>query len=104
MVHPFYNGSIINMGWYFTPIFFYIKCTYNQPAYSFGSAATFLKEGRYDKLRDERKKECDLMLLYNDDLWKAHYFKEWSYCICGENSYASLRAEFWDWIGSDMLK
>lgn len=53
---------------------------------------------RYDKLRDERKKECDLMLLYNDDLRKAHYFKEWFYRICEENSYATLRTEFWDWI------
>ena len=54
--------------------------------------------GRYDKLRGDRKKECDLMLLYNDDLRKAHYFKEWFYRICEENSYAVLRTEFWDWI------
>ena len=27
--------------------FFALKCTYNQPAYSFGSAATFLKEGGF---------------------------------------------------------
>ena len=54
--------------------------------------------GRYDKLKDERKKECDLMLLYNDDLRKAHYFKEWFYRICEENSYTVLRTEFWEWI------
>lgn len=54
--------------------------------------------GRYDKLRDEGKKKCDLMLLYNDDLRKAHYFKEWFYRICEENSYFVLRTEFWDWI------
>ncbi len=54
--------------------------------------------GRYDKLRDDRKKECDLMLLYNNDLRKAHYFKEWFYRICEENRYAVLRTEFWDWI------
>lgn len=53
---------------------------------------------RYDKLKGERKKECDLMLLYNDDLRKAHYFKEWFYRICDESSYSILRSEFWDWI------
>lgn len=56
--------------------------------------------GRYDKLRGDRKKECDLMLLYNDDLRKAHYFKEWFYRICEENSYAVLRTEFWDWVSN----
>ncbi len=54
--------------------------------------------GRYDKLKGESKKECDLMLHYNDDLRKAHYFKEWFYHICEENSYSILRTEFWDWI------
>jgi transposase len=53
---------------------------------------------RYEKLKDERKKECDLMLLYNDDLRKAHYFKEWFYRICEEQRYSVLRSEFWDWI------
>ena len=33
---------------------------------------------RYNKLKGEKKKECDLMLLYNDDLRLAHYLKEWS--------------------------
>ena len=30
---------------------------------------------RYAKLKDENKKACDLMLLYNDDLRLAHYLK-----------------------------
>ena len=32
---------------------------------------------RYGKLREENKRACDLMLLYNDDLRLAHYLKEW---------------------------
>ena len=28
---------------------------------------------RYHRLSNEKKRECDLMLLYNDDLRKAHY-------------------------------
>ena len=39
---------------------------------------------RYKKLKEESKKSCDLMLLYNDDLRKAHYFKEWFYRICND--------------------
>ena len=31
---------------------------------------------RYSRLNDEKKRECDLMLLYNDDLRKAHFLKE----------------------------
>lgn len=31
---------------------------------------------RYQKLKDENKKACDLMLLYNDDLRVAHHLKE----------------------------
>lgn len=37
---------------------------------------------RYEHLKDEKKKACDLMLLYNDDLQLAHYLKEWFYRIC----------------------
>ena len=37
---------------------------------------------RYDKLKNEKKQEYDLMLLYNDDLRLAHYLKEWFYRIC----------------------
>ena len=31
---------------------------------------------RYSRLNDEKKRECDLMLLYNDDLRKAHFLME----------------------------
>lgn len=53
---------------------------------------------RYEKLKDENKKACDLMLLYNDDLRVAHHLKEWFYAICQSNKYSYQRREFWEWI------
>lgn len=53
---------------------------------------------RYDKLRDENKKACDLMLHYNDDLRKAHMLKEWFYRICQNPKYSIQRVEFFEWI------
>lgn len=53
---------------------------------------------RYAKLKDESKKACDLMLLYNDDLRLAHYLKEWFYDICQSEKYSYQRSAFWDWI------
>jgi Transposase and inactivated derivatives len=53
---------------------------------------------RYSKLKDENKKACDLMLLYNDDLRLAHKLKEWFYEICQNNSYTYQRTEFWSWV------
>ena len=53
---------------------------------------------RYHKLKDESKKSCDLMLLYNDDLRTAHTLKEWFYEICQEEKYSIQRISFWDWI------
>lgn len=53
---------------------------------------------RYDKLKDENKKACDLMLLYNDDLRKAHMLKEWFYRICQNPKYSIQRVEFYEWI------
>ena len=47
----------------------------------------------YDKLKDEKKQECDLMLLYNDDLRLAHYLKEWFYRICQNPRYSEQRKE-----------
>lgn len=55
---------------------------------------------RYEKLKDENKKACDLMLLYNDDLRLAHYLKEWFYRICQNPKYTEQRKEFWDWIST----
>ena len=55
---------------------------------------------RYDNLKDEKKKECDLMLLYNDDLRLAHYLKEWFYRICQNPKYSEQRKEFWEWIST----
>jgi len=55
---------------------------------------------RYNKLKDEKKKACDLMLLYNDDLRLAHYLKEWFYDICQNPKYSEQRKEFFDWIST----
>ncbi|NLK28446.1 MAG: ISL3 family transposase [Clostridiales bacterium] len=53
---------------------------------------------RYQKLKDENKKACDLMLLYNDDLRAAHYLKEWFYDICQSSKYSYQRTAFWEWV------
>ena len=53
---------------------------------------------RYTKLKDENKKACDLMLLYNDDLRKAHLLKEWFYDICQNPRYSIQRTQFFEWI------
>jgi len=53
---------------------------------------------RYEKLKAESKKACDLMLLYNDDLRKAHFLKEWFYDICQNEKYSYQRTAFWDWV------
>lgn len=53
---------------------------------------------RYEKLKDENKKACDLMLLYNDDLRVAHHLKEWFYNICQSEKYSYQRSEFWEWV------
>lgn len=38
------------------------------------------------------------MLLYNNDLRKAHMLKEWLYQICQTKKYAIQRVEFYEWI------
>ena len=43
---------------------------------------------RYSKLKNENRKACDLMLLYNDDLRAAHPLKEWFYDICQSYKYS----------------
>ena len=55
---------------------------------------------RYDKLKDKKKQECDLMLLYNDDLRLAHYLKEWFYRICQNPRYSEQRKELLEWIST----
>lgn len=55
---------------------------------------------RYDKLKDEKKQEFDLMLLYNDDLRLAHYLKEWFYRICQNPRYSEQRKELLEWIST----
>lgn len=53
---------------------------------------------RYFKLKDENKQACDLMLLYNDDLRKAHFLKEKFYEICQNPKYSEQRKDFFQWI------
>lgn len=53
---------------------------------------------RYENLKDENKKACDIMLHYNDDLRKAHMLKEWFYSICQNPKYSLQRTQFYDWI------
>ena len=53
---------------------------------------------RYKQLKDKDKKACDIMLLYNDDLRKAHMLKEWFYDICQEKKYSIQRTKFYEWI------
>lgn len=53
---------------------------------------------RYHKLKEENKKVCDLMLLYNDDLRLAHWLKERFYDLCQDTKYSWQRNDFYDWI------
>lgn len=53
---------------------------------------------RYFKLKGENKQACDLMLLYNDDLRKAHFLKEKFYEICQNPKYSEQRKDFFQWI------
>lgn len=53
---------------------------------------------RYNKLKDENKKACDLMLLYNEDLRTAHRLKEWFYEISQNEKYKYQREGFWEWV------
>ena len=53
---------------------------------------------RYRKLKEENKKACDLMLLYNDDLRLAHWLKEKFYDLCQDTKYSRQRKDFYDWI------
>ncbi len=57
-----------------------------------------LRLTRYHKLKEENKKACDLMLLYNDDLRLAHWLKEKFYEICQDIRYSRQRRDFHDWI------
>lgn len=53
---------------------------------------------RYHKLKEENKKACDLMLLYNEDLRSAHWLKESFYDLCQDTKYSRQRRDFYDWI------
>lgn len=53
---------------------------------------------RYFKLKEDDKEACNLMLLYNDDLRKAHFLKEKFYEICQNPKYSEQRKDFFQWI------
>lgn len=53
---------------------------------------------RYEKLQDDNKKACDLMLMYNEDLRQAHRLKEEFYSICQHEKYSYQRTAFWSWV------
>lgn len=53
---------------------------------------------RYENLKDDNKRACDLMLQYNDDLRLAHRLKEWFYEICQHTKYSVQRTQFFEWI------
>lgn len=38
------------------------------------------------------------MLLYNDDLRRAHFLKEWFQKILNEKRYSITRKEFYEWL------
>lgn len=52
----------------------------------------------FNSLSKEDQKACTIMLLYNEELRRAHALKEWFYEIVNEKSYAKQRSEFKDWI------
>jgi transposase len=53
---------------------------------------------RYDKLKGDNKKACDIMLLYNDDLRLAHYLKEDFYKLCQCPDFEEQKKNFYIWI------
>lgn len=53
---------------------------------------------RYNHLKEENKKACNLMLQYNEDLRLAHRLKEQFYEICQDTKYAQQRKDFYSWI------
>ena len=53
---------------------------------------------RYATLRPVQKEACDLMLLYSEDLRRAHYLKEKFFDICQNPKYSQQRKEFFEWI------
>jgi transposase len=53
---------------------------------------------RYASLDAEQKKACDIMLLYNDDLRRAHRLKERFLAIFSQQKFSAKRTAFLDWI------
>ena len=53
---------------------------------------------RYENLSNENKRACELMLLYNEDLRRAHFLKEWFYKICSNPKFSEQRKDFSNWI------
>lgn len=53
---------------------------------------------RESKVKDDKRRQLDLMLTYNDDLRRAHWLKERFYDICHEKRYRIQRQDFHEWI------
>lgn len=58
----------------------------------------FIIHKPYNSLSKEDKERCDIMLLYNDDLRRAHSLKEWFNAISNESKYSVLRKELFAWL------
>ena len=52
----------------------------------------------YNTLNDSEREACNLMLLYNDDLRRAHSLKEWFHKISIEKRYSIVRTQFYEWL------
>ena len=58
----------------------------------------FIIDKPYNSLSKEDKERCNIMLLYNDDLRRAHSLKEWFNAISNEPKYSVLRKELFAWL------
>ena len=52
----------------------------------------------FKTLTDREREACNLMLLYNDDLRRAHSLKEWYNDIANEKRYSVVRTQFYEWL------
>lgn len=53
---------------------------------------------RFEKLSPDDQEACNVMLLYNDDLRRAHWLQEEFYRILDERRYSLQRKMYRDWI------
>lgn len=72
----------------------------SMPAYlrKYYKRSRFIIHKPYSSLSKEDKERCNIMLLYNDDLRRAHSLKEWFNAISNESKYSVLRKELFAWL------